>query len=123
MHMVERCTSQRHHAWENYGGRGITVCARWRSFENFVADMGERPPRTSLDRIDNDRGYEPSNCRWASAPEQRRNTRQNVYLEHAGLRMTQTDWAARLGITKQALRGRLSRMSAAEALTMKRKER
>lgn len=62
--MVGRCTNRNHKRWADYGGRGITVCERWLTFANFLADMGERPPGLELDRIDNDRGYEPSNCRW-----------------------------------------------------------
>jgi hypothetical protein len=74
--MVERCTYPAHKDYANYGGRGITICDRWRQdFWAFVADMGERPAGHSLDRVDNDRGYSPDNCRWATASEQRINQR------------------------------------------------
>ena len=77
--MKQRCTNPRHGSFKNYGGRGIKICARWlNSFENVFADMGERPPERSLDRIDNDGNYEPSNCRWATIHQQNANKRRPV---------------------------------------------
>lgn len=74
--MRDRCYRETFSAYPNYGGRGITVCDRWReSFENFLADMGERPAGTTLDRIDPFGDYEPDNCRWSTPTEQARNRR------------------------------------------------
>lgn len=74
--MWQRCTNPKNKSFKNYGGRGITVCARWRIFENFLFDMGPKPsPDLSLDRIDNDGNYEPSNCRWATRLVQTHNSR------------------------------------------------
>lgn len=76
MCMRQRCGNPRNGQYHNYGGRGITICDRWRSFENFLADMGERPEGKTLDRRDNDGNYEPENCGWATPKEQRANQRQ-----------------------------------------------
>lgn len=77
--MKDRCCNPRSKDWHNYGGRGITICDRWRlSFASFLEDMGEKPAGTSIDRIDNEQGYYPENCRWATPKEQRANSRQGV---------------------------------------------
>ena len=71
--MKLRCLNPNFHAYHRYGGRGIKVCNRWLVFENFLADMGERPSGLTLDRRERDKDYEPSNCRWATRKEQANN--------------------------------------------------
>lgn len=81
--MLGRCNNQRHHAYAHYGQRGIRVCARWAtSFAAFYADMGDRPPGMTLDRVDNDKDYGPGNCRWATRREQTRNRRTTLFEQH-----------------------------------------
>lgn len=73
--MRQRCSNKNHKNYNDYGGRGITVCERWNSFKNFLEDMGERPSKTTLDRIDNTKGYSPENCKWSSQLHQVLNSR------------------------------------------------
>ncbi len=106
-----RCGNPKAASFARYGARGITVCERWReSFEAFVADVGLPPsPAHSLDRVDNDRGYEPGNVRWATRTEQSNNQRNNVNLTHGGRTMSLTAWAREVGLSRIALAGRLAR--------------
>ena len=113
--MLQRCSNPNDVRYPKYGGRGIVVCERWKTFENFIADMGEPPPGKSpggralysLDRKDNDKGYGPENCRWSTRQEQANNTTTNRRIEHAGETLTMAQWARRAGITPMAFGRRL----------------
>lgn len=80
--MLQRCNNPRNPAYKWYGARGIQVCERWHSFENFYADMGDQPEGLSIDRINNDGNYEPTNCRWATTSEQLSNRRKRTHCKH-----------------------------------------
>lgn len=116
-----RCLNPKAPRYESYGGRGITICDRWlgpRGFENFLADMGERPAGTSIDRRDNDRGYscgkcddclargETANCRWATPTEQSTNRRGRCLLTVDGLTMTQAEWERAIGLSRGTISDR-----------------
>jgi hypothetical protein len=117
--MIARCTNPNLDYYHNYGGRGISVCERWRDFANFHADMGERPLNTSLDRIDNNGNYEPGNCRWATRSEQLLNTRRNHRVTALGRTQTVTEWGHELNILPITISTRLKRgWSVGEALNL-----
>lgn len=105
LRMKARCDNPRNPAYAAYGGRGITVCQRWMdSYEAFIEDVGERPsPLHSIDRIDNDRGYEPNNVRWATRREQANNRRSNVRITYNGETKTLAAWAREIGITPEGV--------------------
>lgn len=106
--MIKRCTNENNHAWDRYGGRGITVCDRWLfSFENFLEDMGERPEGLSLERVRNNEGYRPDNCKWATYMEQGRNNRGNTILSANGKQMCLADWSDHCGISQEVLSRRV----------------
>lgn len=106
--MRSRCNNPNHKAYHNYGGRGIKVCERWmESFENFYADMGDSPADTELDRIDNEKGYSPENCRWATYQQQGNNRRNNRYLTFNGETHSLADWCRITGINRATLKYRL----------------
>lgn len=108
--MVTRCTNQKCHAFKNYGGRGIKVCERWMKFANFYADMGQRPSlKHSLDRIDTNGDYCPTNCRWATDFEQRRNRRDITTVCFRGETLCLTEWASRTGINRTTIEARLAK--------------
>lgn len=108
-HMIGRCEEERSKDYPRYGGRGIKVCERWRnSFENFFADMGPRPSEEhSIDRIESDGNYEPSNCRWATKSQQALNKNTFRRIVHAGMSMTVSQWAKHTGISIATIKWRL----------------
>jgi len=109
MRMRARCSNAKLVGYKNYGGRGISVCERWMLFENFLSDMGLRPsPKHSIDRINNDGNYEPSNCRWAERSVQIRNRRMTKMLTFQGQTMCVTDWENKLGFPVGTIRKRIS---------------
>lgn len=106
--MKKRCHNPNDKGYPNYGGRGITVCKRWHRFENFWADMGSTYKQgLSIERRDNNKGYNPSNCLWATRREQNLNTRQNRYLTYKGETLTMTEWAEKMGMKTMTLRSRI----------------
>lgn len=116
--MNSRCNNPNDKAYSWYGERGIKVCDRWSDFALWMEDMGERPtPKHTLERIDVNGNYEPSNCKWATMKEQGNNRRDNIVIRFNGETKTQMQWAEQLGISHSALSKRLKRWSLQRALT------
>jgi hypothetical protein len=112
--MIQRCTNPNASSWQWYGARGISVCDRWRFFENFLEDLGEPPTGTSIERVNNDGNYEPSNCRWATSTEQAANKRTSpkhlapsvvaeIHHRYASGDVTQYELAEMFGVTQGAI--------------------
>lgn len=94
---------------KDYFHRGIKICDQWASYEHFLADMGERPEKTTIDLIDNDKGYDPDNCRWATSSVQRSNCRRVNFIEHDGKTKILKDAAVDIGVTDTAVYQQASR--------------
>lgn len=105
--IMTRCTNQNASDFKHYGGRGISICARWFTFENFLADMGECPSGLSIDRIDVNGNYDPSNCRWVDMKIQARNTRKNRLLTHNNQTRCVAEWAEIYSVDRCIIKDRL----------------
>lgn len=105
--VMTRCYNKNYTYYENYGGRGIKVCKRWHKFENFLADMGERPIGKELDRRNNDGNYEPENCRWVTRKKNANNKGSNIRVRYRGRNRTLTQWCRKLGLPYNPIRMRI----------------
>ena len=116
--MLARCYNENDIGYHNYGGRGITVCGRWKEdYDTFFADMGECPEGLTLERTDTNGNYEPGNCRWATYTEQGRNRRNNTRISFKGHNLTLSEWAEKLEISPETLLDRLRKMPIEKAMT------
>lgn len=100
VNMHTRCGNANSSHYDRYGGRGIKVCERWATFATFLSDMGECPPGLELDRIDNDKGYSPENCRWATRKQQTNNRSTSNLVEINGKTMTVAEWSEQPGAVR-----------------------
>lgn len=109
--MRSRCNNPNTGYFDRYGGRGITICEEWERFETFYewSMSNGYSDNLTIDRIDNNKGYSPENCRWASASEQNSNTRRNHLITYNGKTQTMTQWAEEIGIPARTLETRLNR--------------
>lgn len=108
--MKNRCMNERADFFEHYGGRGVDICDEWLEFENFQewSLNNGYDPKLTIDRINNDSGYSPENCRWADRHVQANNKSNNRYVEYGGERNTMANWARKLGVTYGSLKYRLN---------------
>jgi len=114
--MIQRCENPAHTFFELYGARGVTVCERWHDFRNFFEDMGERPEKHTLDRIDNFGNYEPENCRWATHKTQINNMRANRIIFYDGKWLTAMQWSEKSPVDYDTFLWRLKRGWAMEKI-------
>jgi hypothetical protein len=122
--MRDRCSNPNRKDYHRYGGRGISVCARWHSFEVFLADMGEAPKGLTLDRKDNNKGYSPENCAWATRSQQTYNSTHMVYIEHEGETKALKRWQQEMNVKPSQYYSRLKKgWSVKEALLLLTKEK
>lgn len=123
--MRQRCMDEAHESYQRYGGAGVKVCERWNDFLIFLEDMGECPSKEmTLDRINNEKGYEPGNCRWISKANQNKNRSHCLMLTYGGETKTATDWAYEIGIKPDTLIKRIRLgWSTERAITQKKKKR
>lgn len=116
--MMARCYQGSHQKYHRYGGRGISVCERWHTYSNFLEDMGSRPEGMTLNRVDNDGDYEPSNCEWSTLKDQNRNRQKHRMVNYQGETKPLSQWAEEKGILRETLRARLDAgMSVEESLS------
>lgn len=108
--MMTRCFNEKATGYEYYGGRGITVCQHWvDDFYNFYKDMGPRPDNCSIDRVDNNKDYTPTNCRWATHTEQSHNSSASTSITYEGVTLVIKEWAELIGVKPNTLVYRLRR--------------
>lgn len=118
--MLQRCGNEKNPGFKDYGARGIKVCESWRSYGKFIADIGPRPSaKHSIDRIDNNGNYEPSNCRWIDSKTQNRNKRSNTVLEFNGERKLLCEWAEQTGLRMSLICNRLHKLGWTVERTLK----
>lgn len=111
LRIKQRCLNPNNPKYEIYGGRGITICKEWREdYAAFLNYVGRKPKdKDSIERIDNDKGYEPGNIKWATAKEQARNYNHNRLITYQGITLTLVEWTERTGFSERMIRGRLNR--------------
>lgn len=107
--MKKRCQNPNTWGYKYYGARGIKVCDRWQSYDAFLEDMGKRPDGATIERIDTNGNYEPSNCKWLAGAEQTKNRRMSIILTHGGKSQCVADWVRELGVSGSAFYARVAR--------------
>jgi len=109
--MKERCNNPNQSCYKHYGGRGIKVCEKWRKFEGFLQDMGERPPGKTIDRINNDGDYCPENCRWITNEQQQKNTQKTILVTINNETLCVKDWCKKFKLEYGTILARIHRLN------------